>query len=424
MKNVLVFPCGSEIGLEINRALAFSIHFRLYGGSSVDDHGKFVYKNYIAGIPFIDSPDFIDEINKIIDIYHIDFIVPAHDKVVLKMAENQDVIKATIVTSCAETCKICSSKRKTYSTFDKLIPTPGVYSLAERMDFPVFLKPDVGQGTEGTYKVNTKEEVDFYVRKDPTLLILEYLPGKEYTVDCFTNNNGKLLFAEGRERSRIYNGISVNSKQIHHPDFRKLAETINQTLSFQGAWFFQVKGRATGELVLLEIAPRIAGTMELFRTLGVNFILLSLFDRMGVEVNIFMNNLEVEIDRALFARFSINENYECVYIDLDDTILINNEVNTDVIKFLYQARNMRKKIILLSKHKKDIIKTLSEFAISDSLFDDIILLKESETKSKFITNKKAIFIDDSFAERKEVFDILKIPVFGLDAIQSLLAWKV
>ena len=47
MKNVLVFPCGSEIGLEIHNALKYSKDFNLFGGSSVDDHGKYVYKNYI-----------------------------------------------------------------------------------------------------------------------------------------------------------------------------------------------------------------------------------------------------------------------------------------------------------------------------------------------------------------------------------------
>ena len=31
MKNVLVFPCGSEIGLEINRALSQSKHFKIFG---------------------------------------------------------------------------------------------------------------------------------------------------------------------------------------------------------------------------------------------------------------------------------------------------------------------------------------------------------------------------------------------------------
>ena len=423
MKNVLVFPCGSEIGLEVNRALAYSKHFTLYGGNSVDDHGKFVYKNYISGIPFIDKPNFIDEINRIVELYKIDFIIPAHDSAVLKMAENQSIIKATIITSCADTCKVCRSKRVTYEVFQKLIPTPKVYEINEQINFPIFLKPDVGQGTKGTYKVNTKEEAIFYFKKDPTLLALEYLPGKEYTVDCFTDKNGQLLFAEGRERIRINNGISVNSKQLNNPKFQDLAEIINQTLSFQGVWFYQVKERANGELVLMEIAPRIAGTMALFRAVGINFIQLSLFDRMGFEVSILNNKLDIEIDRALFARFSIKENYDYVYIDFDDTIIVDNGVNTDIIKFLYQARNMGKNNTTY-KAQAGYKKTLSKFAISDLLFDDILLLEQTQNKSGFIKNTNSIFIDDSFAERKEVFDTLKIPVFGLDAVESLLFWKV
>jgi anti-anti-sigma regulatory factor len=319
---------------------------------------------------------------------------------------------------------VCRSKEITYKIFEKLIPTPKVYEIKEQMNFPIFLKPDVGQGGKGTYKVNTKEEVDFYFKKDPTLLALEYLPGREYTVDCFTDKNGKLLFSEGRERKRINNGIAVNSKRVNIPKFKLIAEIINQTLQFQGVWFYQVKQRANGELVLMEISPRIAGTMALFRVEGINFVQLSLFDRMGFEVRILNNKLDIEIDRALFARFSINKNYDSVYIDFDDTIIVDNKVNTDIIKFLYQARNMGKKIILLSKHKQDIKETMSSFAISELLFDDIIILKQTQNKSSFIQNTNSIFIDDSFAERKEVFDTLKIPVFSLDAVESLMFWKV
>ena len=45
--NILVFPCGSEIGLEINNALKWSTHIELFGASSVDDHGKYVYLEII-----------------------------------------------------------------------------------------------------------------------------------------------------------------------------------------------------------------------------------------------------------------------------------------------------------------------------------------------------------------------------------------
>ena len=107
MKNVLVFPCGSEIGLEVNQSLKYSKHFMTFGASSVDDHGKFDYAHYIGGLPFVDSPHFIEEINKIIGLYHIDFIIPALDSVVLKLIENQDILKAIVITSCAKTCRIC-----------------------------------------------------------------------------------------------------------------------------------------------------------------------------------------------------------------------------------------------------------------------------------------------------------------------------
>lgn len=34
---------GSEIGLEIYRSMKFRKHFHLVGGSSVNDHGRFVF---------------------------------------------------------------------------------------------------------------------------------------------------------------------------------------------------------------------------------------------------------------------------------------------------------------------------------------------------------------------------------------------
>ena len=57
-KNILVFPCGSEVALEIYRFLRHSTHFHLIGANSVDDHGKFVFEYYIGGLPYVNSNDF------------------------------------------------------------------------------------------------------------------------------------------------------------------------------------------------------------------------------------------------------------------------------------------------------------------------------------------------------------------------------
>ena len=72
-RNILVFPCGSEIGLEIYRSVKYSTHFKLFGGSSVDDHGKFVFENYFGSFPFITSPEIIPFLKKFVDEKYEDY---------------------------------------------------------------------------------------------------------------------------------------------------------------------------------------------------------------------------------------------------------------------------------------------------------------------------------------------------------------
>ena len=419
MINVLVFPCGTEIGLEIYRALKYSKKFKVYGANSISDHSEYVYQNYIPNIPNVESSDFISEINKVILENNISFIIPAHDSVVLKLSENKKLVQAEIVGSEYETCKISRSKFLTYKKFKNLLPTPKIYTDQNNLKFPLFLKPDIGQGSKGTYFVSNIDDLNFYLDKDQSLLTLEYLPGKEYTIDCFTNKNGQLQFCEGRERIRIQNGISVRSKLINNYRFKELGHIINKALIFRGAWFFQVKENINGELTLMEIAPRIAGTMELFRIHDVNFIELALLDRLGEELNILFNQNDIIIDRALESSIKFNYEYDKVYIDLDDTIIINNQVNPEAIKFLYSSRNKGNTNILITKHTGNLRYTFKKFCIDDHIFDQVFYLTTYEQKSKYIDKDRSIFIDDSFKERKEVYDKLGIPVFGVDAIKYL-----
>lgn len=424
MKNVLVFPCGSEIGLEIYRSLNHSIHVSLWGGSSVDDHGAFVYENYLSGLPFVDAPDLIEELNRVIKEYKIDYIFPAHDDAVVRLAEAAGAGKLAceVLTSNTETCKITRSKRLTYEAFEGVVPVPKLYVPNPDIDgsqFPLFLKPDIGQGSKGTQKVSGLDDVEFYLSKDPSLLLMEYLPGIEYTIDCFTDRNGTLLVAEGRERQRISNGISVSSARVDDDRFMDLAVTINEKLSLRGAWFFQVKERDSGELVLMEIAPRIAGTMGLIRNQGVNLALLTVFDRMGYDVDVIRNEHALVVDRALENRFKTDLEYSHVYLDFDDLLLINNKVNTAVIAFVYQCINKGIKIHLITKHALNLEETLNTHRLT-GLFDEIIWLKKDDQKYEHMTEKDAIFIDDSFAERKAVFEKLTIPVFDSHMIESLI----
>lgn len=419
-KKVLVFPAGSEIGLEIHKSLRFSKHFELIGASSVSDHGAFVYENHIEGVPFVDDETFIDSINDIIKSESIDYIFPAHDSVVLKLAQNQKHIEAIVVTSPSITTEISRSKSRTYAVLKDTVRTPVLYNDSSLInEFPVFLKPDVGQGSKGTLRANNLNDIYQATLNDPTLLIMEYLPGDEYTVDCFTDSEGVLLYSQARKRARIQNGISVNSKSVIGDEFVQFASKINKEIKFNGAWFFQVKRDKSGQLCLMEIAPRIAGTMALSRISGVNLPLLSLYQQEGVKVSIIQNKIGVEIDRALSNMYRFDKPIDTVYVDFDDTIVFEDKVNPFVIGFLYKASGIGIKIVLITKHAGDIYKTLSKYKIAENLFDSIVHLDALEEKKIHIEGD-SIFIDDSYAERHAISKELNIPVFDSTEITEML----
>ena len=416
---ILVFPCGSEIGLEVYRSLSFSRNIDLIGGSSVDDHGRFVYENYIGDIPYYNDENFIPYLEELITRYKIDVIYPATDAVITATKERGALLNCIVIGPSAETAKICSSKKQTYEILDGIIPVPKMYnSIDEIVSYPIFLKPDIGYGSRGVNKAINKTEAEFYLQKNKECLLLEYLPGKEYTIDCFTDKDRKLLFAGPRVRNRIMNGISVNSSPVSEERFQLLAEKLNEKIVFRGAWFFQVKENNSGELVLMEIAGRLGGTSGIYRCKGINFALLSVFDAFGEVVRVDSNDFDIEIDRALESRYRLNIDFNTVYVDFDDTLIIKDKVNTKLVMLLYQFINEGKKLVLLTKHIYDINESLEKYKLR-SIFDEVVLLKKENEKINFIEPAAAIFIDDSFSERNKVQQKFNIPVFAPDAIESL-----
>lgn len=422
-KNILVFPCGSEIGLDIYSSACYSTYFHLIGGSSVDDHGKFVYEDYIPDIPFANSPDFIPAMAKIVKERHIDAIYPAMDLVITVLKEHENELGCKVVASPADTTRICLSKELTYQKLDGHIHIPKIYQPDNIPinDFPVFAKPKIGYGAKGTKKLNCLEEACNFIQDKNDLLILEYLPGEEYTVDCFTDKDGQLLYSAARKRNRVKDGISVNTFFVDKQDgFTEIAKAINQKITFRGAWFYQVKRDKNGELCLLEIASRLGGSSLLSRAVGVNFALLSLFDIFDYKVSILKNDYQVELDRALENKYKTNLEFDSVYCDYDDCLILDKtNINTKLVSFLYDCINKKKKIYLLSKHDGDLKKELEEFRL-DHLFDEVMHIGKTEDKADFIRSNKALFIDDSNAERVNIKTKMNLPVFSPDMIDVLI----
>lgn len=421
--NVLIFPAGEINAIELHTALSSCVNINLYGASSIERHGSYVFQNYIPNVPNINETRFIEKFNQLIDKYSIDLVIPTHDSVALYFAENKAIINTQVLTVDLETALVCRKKLKMFDVFKGCSFIPNLYKTSETIEFPIFVKPNESQGGKGARIVRSKQELEALPDIDD-YVINEYLPGDELTVDCITDHEGRLQGVFPRTRQRVFCGVSVAGEAVKGtPEIMEIANTINDRLKLLGLWFFQVKKDKQGNYKLLEISTRVAGGMCLTRARGVNLPLLSVYAAMGYDIEVMSNTYSVEMDRTLINRYKTDIQYEHVYLDFDDTLVQGDEVNLDIIRFVYQCLNQNKKIHLLTKHPQNIQSSLEHFHIDKNIFYEIIHIPAEEHKFSYVTHEDAIFIDNAYQERRSVMIKCGIPVFDIDTVEVLLDWR-
>jgi carbamoyl-phosphate synthase large subunit len=422
-RSVLVVPAGTAIGLEIGESLANSKHWRVHGANSERDHSEVTFHRITYDIPYADDPEFVAAVAQVATSLAIDFVIPAHDDAIFALA-GQDLGGATFVGPNRALADILRFKSKTYSKLTDGLAIPTIYDPGQLdpSSFPLFAKPDRGQGSRGAQLIENMQQLAAILPRAEEYVYAEYLPGPEYTIDCYTNRDRKLAYCSARVRVRTSNGISVRTQEVTDHGFIEIAQRIARALDITGAWFFQMKEAMDGTPKLLEVANRVSGTMGFQRERGVNLIEAWLHELSDHDIKFLPWEFgHLTYDRALTPRVLWDYRPECAYVDLDDTIILpNGKLNYRLIGLLYGLKfNMGTKLVLLTRHKLSPAATLEKMALAQ-LFDDTCHVANGQPKAEFITaGQKAIFIDDSFAERADVWRKHRIPTFPIEAMACL-----
>lgn len=401
-KNILVFPSASNLAIEIFYSLSKDKNINLIGCSSVSNEITKIFKKNIILRRFIYDNKFFVEFNKIIKKNKINLIYPLSDDVNLFFCKNKSNIKCDILNSSSvETHELLRSKLKTYNYLKDYVNVPEVFENVNKIKkFPVFIKPQEGNSSKDCYLANNKNELIFYYKKIKKPIVMENLPYQEFTVDCFTNYKKELIFSQPRLRINKSLGASSYTKTINNEILVKMAHDINAVLDFNGAWFFQSKIDCLGNFKLLEVSPRIGASSGVNRINDVNLPLLNVYNHYEKDVSVLSNDLSIIGFRYLNYHFDFNfHEFKNVYVDFDDTLVVNNKVNSNLMKFLFDFKNNKMKIILISRHRGNLKNKLKKLSLFD-LFDSIIHLKNNESKADFMKNN-SFLIDDSFSERNK-----------------------
>lgn len=240
---------------------------------------------YFADKPLLLEPagseKYIRNLIKICKEYEIDLVIPFIDpELEILAAHKNEMIakcKTLVLISDPEIVKIGSDKLLTWKFFKSNgIPTPNTWTKRDFMvvpnsEFPVILKPRFGSASKGIKICNTKDEVEFYTKKEEEdFIIQEIISGSEITLDVLCDTKSCCLSVVPRKRLKVRageveRGMTIESQELIYLSI-KIVELLKPVGPINIQCFLTEKGP-----VFTEINPRFGGGYPLSYYAGANF---------------------------------------------------------------------------------------------------------------------------------------------------------
>ena len=239
-------------------------------------------------IPRGDDPRLVDVLHDACRVRGIEMLLPTVDSELFPVAmarERFEAMGVTLPISPAECLRLCRDKQLLLERVKGEVPVPAFEPLtqeaADRVDsFPRFVKPRLGAGSRGVAKIVRREDLETQP-KDGSVILQEYLPGEEYSIDVYVRRDGVVVGAVPRERMKVDSGIAVASRTVNVPEVIQSAIRTAELIGIRGIANVQFKRAADGVFKLLEVNPRFPGTLPLTTAAGIDMPKLMVDEAMG-----------------------------------------------------------------------------------------------------------------------------------------------
>lgn len=265
-------------------------------------------KKYI--VPYGEAPDYIKNIKSICQIEKVTTLIPQYGDELVPLSRNIPLFDSlgvkVMTTPDAKKLSIANNKKALYDYFagSSFVPQYTCVSTLTEMekailklgypDKAVCMKPASSEGSKG-FHIITDEKVDMLNERPgtakiswkilksyleqydemPDILIMEYLPGTEYSVDCVCKN-GKAIVCIPRQRVETSMGVAVESIIEKNDEIIDISKKIIKDLNLSYNINIQFKYSREGNPKLMEINPRVSGALVASLGAGVNMLELSL----------------------------------------------------------------------------------------------------------------------------------------------------
>lgn len=270
-------------------------------------------------VPAGGSPGYIDRMAAIADREAPDVVLPLTTPELEPLAANRERFDAPVMVSDPDRLAVANDKAKLYEFlaqegFDSAPAYRRVDSKAEFLtaveelgypEQPVCFKPPVASGMRGfrilddstdrldrlleekpdTAVTTLEDVVPILASADsfPELAVMEYLPGEEYSVDLLGMGTsvGPVV---PRSRTRTRAGISFEGVVERKEELIEAAAELSRRLGLEYNINVQFKYDADGQPKVIEINPRVAGTVIMCVGAGANMPYLGVKYALGESI--------------------------------------------------------------------------------------------------------------------------------------------
>jgi carbamoyl-phosphate synthase large subunit len=239
-------------------------------------------------VPRGDAPELVPALLAACRARKIDLLLPTVDTEFVPLAlarADFEALGVALPISSLDCLRVCRDKHALLARVKGIVPVPEYEPLtpdaaARVTSFPRFVKPRLGAGSRGAEKITRREDLDA-LPQDGSILVQEYLPGEEYSVDVYVRGDGRVIAAVPRERMKTDSGIAVTARTVDVPEVIESARRVAQEIGVRYVANVQFKRAADGIFKLLEVNPRFPGTLPLTTAAGVDMPKLLVDDVAG-----------------------------------------------------------------------------------------------------------------------------------------------
>jgi len=293
-------------------------HIRLIGADMNDDPTMLEMVDAYYPVPRGDDPAYVDTLLEICKREKVDVLLPIMSVELNALAENRERFREVgtfVSVSDPGALEIANDKLRLLQFMSReMLPCPRfqpvktvqeLKAAARALGYPgkrVCVKATCGSGSRGFRILNAAvSRFDRFFHDKPTsaeitleeflsvlgekpgfpeLLVMEYLPGDEFTVDLLADH-GKVLYNCCRKGLRMENSIMLDSVVVDRPDIGELCAQVTQRLGLDGNIGFDIRENENGEPMIMECNPRITAGIPVFFYAGVNLPYLCVKKALG-----------------------------------------------------------------------------------------------------------------------------------------------